>query len=221
MKGNISQWNDDKGFGFITIPDKNGRLFFHISSVKTTTRRPVVGDAVDFVIGKDKSGKLRATSVLISGLTKNISSASKRIVVEPPKKDFLDILLTFIILGSLGFTGYQYYLIQDPNKIWAYAIPAVIAFLASGRTKKPKQSHFSCAKCKTAEKFSSRTIEAWNRKFTRLYCNRCHREWVKNQPRDEAKHFSTGRGSSGCLGSFIVLISLPVLAGAAIFKFVA
>ena len=35
MKGKIEQWIDDKGFGFIKPDNGSGKMFFHISSVKT------------------------------------------------------------------------------------------------------------------------------------------------------------------------------------------
>jgi len=34
MKGKIVQWNDEKGFGFITNDDLSERVFFHISALK-------------------------------------------------------------------------------------------------------------------------------------------------------------------------------------------
>ncbi len=46
MKGKISQWHDDKGFGFIVSDDGDEKVFFHISSLKTSSRRPQVGDSV-------------------------------------------------------------------------------------------------------------------------------------------------------------------------------
>jgi cold shock CspA family protein len=35
MKGKISQWNDEKGFGFILSEDGVQKVFFHISSSKS------------------------------------------------------------------------------------------------------------------------------------------------------------------------------------------
>jgi len=46
MKGKISQWNDKKGFGFIVSDDGAEKVFFHISSLKISSRRPQVGDSV-------------------------------------------------------------------------------------------------------------------------------------------------------------------------------
>ena len=60
MKGKITQWKDDKGFGFI-VPDLGGeKIFFHISSVKNQVRRPQVADAVLYDVVRDSQGRLKA-----------------------------------------------------------------------------------------------------------------------------------------------------------------
>ena len=57
QKGVLRSWNDDKGFGFIRADNKD--FFVHISSVRGE-RRPLQGEAVYFVGGKDEKGRLRA-----------------------------------------------------------------------------------------------------------------------------------------------------------------
>ena len=57
QKGVLRSWNDDKGFGFIRA--EQGDIFVHISSVRGE-RRPLQGEAVYFVAGKDDTGRLRA-----------------------------------------------------------------------------------------------------------------------------------------------------------------
>ena len=50
QQGNISRWQDDKGFGFIKTDSQE--YFFHISQYRANTR-PVLGEAVVFDIGRD------------------------------------------------------------------------------------------------------------------------------------------------------------------------
>ena len=57
QQGVLRSWNDDKGFGFIRAG--NVDFFVHISSVRGE-RRPLQGEAVYFVAGKDKQGRLCA-----------------------------------------------------------------------------------------------------------------------------------------------------------------
>lgn len=221
MKGKISQWSDDKGYGFITTPEKKGKVFFHISSIRTRGRRPEIGDSVDFEFGKDKNGKIRATAVIINGLPETDRSNKKSILkVEPPKKNAFDFLLIAILLSSLGFSGFTFLTSQSIETSWPFSVPALVAFMLLGRSKKPKQEHYSCAKCKTVERFNSRTIEAWNRGATRLFCNKCHHEWIKNNSSEQKSYLAASR-SRGCLGAFLVISIMPMLGGLAIFQWLA
>ncbi|MBV2206424.1 MAG: DUF1294 domain-containing protein [Pseudomonas sp.] len=58
-RGTLKSWNDLKGFGFIR-PEQGGEdVFAHISVVHGE-RRPLVGDRVLYVPGRDTQGRLRA-----------------------------------------------------------------------------------------------------------------------------------------------------------------
>ena len=48
MKGKITQWNDEKGFGFITPDDNSEKIFFHISVLNPKSQRPKINDVVLF-----------------------------------------------------------------------------------------------------------------------------------------------------------------------------
>jgi uncharacterized membrane protein YsdA (DUF1294 family)/cold shock CspA family protein len=61
--GSIIDWNDDKGFGFISSASFKDRVFFHIKSVKRPNRRPSVGDSVVFQTLKDPQGRNNAVVV--------------------------------------------------------------------------------------------------------------------------------------------------------------
>lgn len=59
QRGTLKSWNDQKGFGFIR-PEQGGEdVFAHISAVHGE-RRPLVGDRVLYVTGRDPQGRLRA-----------------------------------------------------------------------------------------------------------------------------------------------------------------
>jgi uncharacterized membrane protein YsdA (DUF1294 family)/cold shock CspA family protein len=64
-RGTVSQWNDERGFGFIT-PDGGGRrAFVHVSALPRG-RRLAVGDVVDYTAGSDESGRPRAVDVTVA-----------------------------------------------------------------------------------------------------------------------------------------------------------
>jgi hypothetical protein len=76
-------------------------------------------------------------------------------------------------------------------------------FLGGGR---PKERSFRCARCSASAMHTARTIEAWRRGKTRFFCDSCHGEWLRSQPKGvQAPH----GGRSGCLGSLIVLVAIP------------
>lgn len=61
--GKLSQWDDTKGYGFIT-PDAGGpKLFVHIKSFGLRARRPFVGEKLSYLSGQDAQGKARALKV--------------------------------------------------------------------------------------------------------------------------------------------------------------
>ena len=104
MKGKITQWKDGKGFGFIVSENNGEKLFFHISAVKTNTRRPQVGDTVLYESMRDSQDRPKAKTVVIEGVAPEQKTAGKkRIHTAPPKKDALDYIS--IVLAILSLTG--------------------------------------------------------------------------------------------------------------------
>lgn len=61
ISGIVARWDDQKGFGFISI-DQGKKVFFHISAVHGAYR-PQQGQVVMFQLGKDEQGRLTATHV--------------------------------------------------------------------------------------------------------------------------------------------------------------
>ena len=63
-QGRLTNWDDDKGFGFVT-PDQGGlRAFVHIRAFSYRTRRPRDGDVITYQLTWDKQGRPRAENVL-------------------------------------------------------------------------------------------------------------------------------------------------------------
>ncbi|GMW00655.1 MAG: hypothetical protein AMXMBFR84_17920 [Candidatus Hydrogenedentota bacterium] len=62
--GTITEWNDQRGFGFITLTDNPRKVFFHISDVVTKRNRPAVGLAVTCeVVASDRGDKAVGVAV--------------------------------------------------------------------------------------------------------------------------------------------------------------
>lgn len=68
MKGKITRWHDDKGYGFITAPDGKSKIFVHISAVKHRAKRLAKNDTVSFDVEQDRKGRLNAVNVELTGV---------------------------------------------------------------------------------------------------------------------------------------------------------
>ncbi|MDF5014728.1 DUF1294 domain-containing protein [Vibrio parahaemolyticus] len=68
MKGQILEWNDSKGYGFISVIGDEQKVFIHVSSIKNRGRRPKLNDSVTFEVTKDSKGRLNAENVGIEGV---------------------------------------------------------------------------------------------------------------------------------------------------------
>ncbi|ELB2250005.1 cold shock and DUF1294 domain-containing protein [Vibrio parahaemolyticus] len=68
MKGQILEWNDSKGYGFISVIGDDQKVFIHVSSIKNRGRRPKLNDSVTFEVTKDSKGRLNAENVVIEGV---------------------------------------------------------------------------------------------------------------------------------------------------------
>ncbi|OEO33258.1 hypothetical protein VW23_007680 [Devosia insulae DS-56] len=66
QSGELVQWNDERGFGFIAADDGE-RRFVHISDIGRIATRPRVGDRVSFTLGRGSDGRLAAKDVKIAG----------------------------------------------------------------------------------------------------------------------------------------------------------
>jgi len=61
--GVIVDWNDERGFGFVTPTDGSRRVFAHISEFPRDAPRPSDGDELSFVVGADEEGRRQATGI--------------------------------------------------------------------------------------------------------------------------------------------------------------
>lgn len=81
LRGVLTQWDDAKGYGFVT-PEGAGptrRVFVHIKAFGLRPHRPFVGERLSFRVGHDAQGKTRALEV------RSLEPRASRAVLEPPR----------------------------------------------------------------------------------------------------------------------------------------
>lgn len=66
QQGRVTQWDDKKGFGFITHIETGTRLFFHVSDFSSRGERPRKGARVTFFTRPEQGAKPRAVSVQLA-----------------------------------------------------------------------------------------------------------------------------------------------------------
>jgi len=59
-QGRITEWNDPRGFGFITPLEGGDRVFIHVLAFPPGSRRPSTGEFVSYSLGRDEHGRARA-----------------------------------------------------------------------------------------------------------------------------------------------------------------
>ena len=61
-EGVLASWNDERGFGFVTI-ESGDKIFAHISAFPSRDVRPTPGERISFAEGYTTDGKVRAHSI--------------------------------------------------------------------------------------------------------------------------------------------------------------
>jgi cold shock CspA family protein len=103
LRGRLAEWNDERGFGFITPLDGEGRVFVHVSAFPADKRRPIVMDLVTYALGRDDRGRQRAIEVLFMAPT-----APAQAVSAPPRRPLslpIPLAIAVLLLAVLAFAG--------------------------------------------------------------------------------------------------------------------
>ena len=67
LVGRVSDWNDDKGYGFVAPHDGGTRAFVHVRAFQFGSRRPVAGDLISYETSRDARGRTNAVNVRFAG----------------------------------------------------------------------------------------------------------------------------------------------------------
>ncbi|QQR38997.1 DUF1294 domain-containing protein [Devosia rhizoryzae] len=146
LSGELVQWNDERGFGFIVAED-NTRYFVHISDIGRIANRPRKGDRVSFVSARGKDGRPQARSVSIAGANPRATREVNQRGL-PPKAQRLDwrFAVAFLLMTLLA-TALTYDRLPLAIGL-AYAVMGVLSFLNYASDKRFAES----GSWRTAEK---------------------------------------------------------------------
>lgn len=107
IHGNIIRWNDERGFGFIALPQSDDEIFFHISAFPKHGGRPKIGELISFKIQIENNGKKQAVRIERPG-----SQKDKRNSISHKESPLITTLFV-IIVSTLGYFGYKTFSSQE------------------------------------------------------------------------------------------------------------
>ncbi len=126
-KGELIKWNDDRGFGFIKPSEGSKEVFLHISVMKTTSRRPKVGDIIFYELVTGADGKIRASGASIQGVVSQAAITQKAKIApvkqKTKKRGLLKTVSSFGILIIIVFLHRQCGSGRSPSLITSVTKP--------------------------------------------------------------------------------------------------
>jgi len=135
-QGRITNWNDDKGFGFITPNGGGDRVFLHISAFSARQRRPSGDELVTYELAQDGKGRAQAKVVAYVGERAPRPVANGR--SRAPLVFALAFLLAvgvLVVLGRLPLLVLAVYLGMSVLAFFAYGVDKSAAQRNAWRTR--------------------------------------------------------------------------------------
>ena len=128
VSGKLTQWNDDKGFGFITLNGQQSRIFIHIKAFGNRSRRPSINETIIFTQSKDKQGRDCAVQACFTGDKMRPKPA------RPPRhRSSLGLLLILAFSAVVAVALFQKMLPYQIAPL--YLIVSIFTFIAFGLDK--------------------------------------------------------------------------------------
>ncbi len=120
IKGKITYWDDDKGFGFIAPPNAGGeRVFIHIKAFSDQNMRPYTNQVVIYTLSTDKKGRPCAVNATLVGV-----GLLRKIKRRKISKSTISAILFLVIAGISVLIG------RIPSLVFVlYLVASLITFI--------------------------------------------------------------------------------------------
>ncbi|WP_415891741.1 DUF1294 domain-containing protein [Neptuniibacter sp. PT8_73] len=120
FQGKLTNWNDDRGFGFVEPNGGGDHSFVHIKSFQKPSRRPADGDLIIYEQVKDTTGKYKAVNISL------VSDKRANRKASPPSRK-IGAALAISFCAAVVITVFLKFL---PFEIlYLYAAASVVTFI--------------------------------------------------------------------------------------------
>ncbi len=116
LQGRVTEWNDERGFGFVIQNGTGARVFLHVSEMSASRRRPAIGSLITYELGQDDKGRIQARSARfvgarVSGPSKSMGTLASAVVG----------LMTLLVIGYVGYVR-----ISNPNSTVSASVYKIV-----------------------------------------------------------------------------------------------
>lgn len=138
-QGRLIEWNDDRGFGFVTPLGSDVRVFAHVSQFPRSQRRPMLSDLVSFETRTDERGRKQAHAIQFMAPTRERGAKP---FVESPRPAALSMpalavaCVVLVAVAVLAFIGFVPWFIPV-----AYLVMSLLTFAVYGQDKSAAEQH--------------------------------------------------------------------------------
>lgn len=125
VKGRITEWNDVRGFGFVSALDGGERVFVHVSAFPSASRRPTEGEFVSYTLVTDERGRLCAREVTYAVRHAKRSvlrtqASNSQLIASCVAAAFFGVVALLTIFGRLWWPVLCVYIVMSMAAFYAY-----------------------------------------------------------------------------------------------------
>jgi len=132
----LTNWNDEKGFGFVTPRSGGNQVFIHITAFSNRKRRPELNELVTYTLSADKHGRPCAVNATLPGDRLPKKTKRKHASLSPVGAAlFLAIVGISVLTAKIPAFIFALYMVASILTFIMYAVDKSSAQKGSRRTQ--------------------------------------------------------------------------------------